>query len=102
MKELKSLKEFQKYKQSQKFILLDFTAKWCGPCRAITPDLEEIEEEYEDVLFLKIDVDKFQEICDEYDVSSMPTFILLKEGEIIGNRVSGADIQQVMLLLKER
>ncbi len=102
MKDLKTLKEFEKHKQQNKFVLLDFTAKWCGPCRGIAPLLEEIEDEYEDVLFLKVDVDKFQELCEEYNVSSMPTFILLEEGEIIGERVSGADIEKVMLLLKGR
>jgi len=102
MKELKTLKEFEKHKQKNKFVLLDFTAAWCRPCQGIAPLLEEIKDEYKDVLFLKVDVDKFQELCDDYNVSSMPTFILLEEGEIKGERVSGADIEKVMLLLQKR
>lgn len=102
MKNLKSLKEFNKYKQEEKYILLDFTTSWCSACKIIHPHLKEIEDEYEDVLFLAVDADKFQELCDDYQISSLPTFILLKEGEILGNKVIGADIEKVMKLLSER
>ena len=62
---------------SQKFpvIVLYFTATWCGPCKMIWPVVQELSNKYKDsILFVKIDVDEFEDLCTECDVNSMPTF----------------------------
>jgi len=71
-------------------ILVDFWATWCGPCRMVAPVLEELAEELDGKLLIgKLDVDAAQEIAYQYQVQSIPTFILFKNGEI-SDRMMGA------------
>jgi thioredoxin 1 len=67
--------------ENEKAVLVDFWAPWCGPCRVIAPSLEEIAEEREDVRIVKLNVDDNQETAARYDVMSIPTLILFKNGE---------------------
>ena len=70
--------------------LIDFFAVWCGPCRMLTPILEELADKYDgkEVLIGKIDIDTDQKIAAEYQVSSVPTLILFKETDVLSR--SGA------------
>ncbi|MFP4625432.1 MAG: thioredoxin family protein [Natronomonas sp.] len=63
--------------------LMDFHADWCGPCKTQDPILEELLEDYPDVEFEKIDVDKEQDVANEYQVRSLPTVIVENDGEIV-------------------
>ncbi len=63
--------------------LKDFYADWCGPCKTQDPILEELEEEYEDVEFEKINVDEEQDVANEYQVRSLPTLIVENDDGII-------------------
>jgi thioredoxin 1 len=63
--------------------LKDFYADWCGPCKTQDPILEELEEEYEDVSFEKINVDEQQDIANEYQVRSLPTLIIENDDGIV-------------------
>lgn len=90
VKVVKSAAEFQ---QALKFVgltVVDFYATWCGPCKMIAPLLEKFQNEYSNIKFLKIDVDQLGSLAQEYNVSSMPTLILFKNGEEV-NRVIGAN-----------
>ena len=70
---------------------LYFTASWCGPCKMIKPKVKELGEVHkDDVLFVEIDVDTYDDLSEEAGVSSMPTFILYKEGKEV-DRMTGAD-----------
>jgi thioredoxin 1 len=68
--------------QSDKAVLVDFWAEWCGPCHAVAPVLEKIVEEHGDELRLvKVNIDEEQELATRYGVMSIPTMILFKDGE---------------------
>ncbi|XP_054276000.1 thioredoxin-2 isoform X2 [Macrosteles quadrilineatus] len=70
-------------------VVIDFFATWCGPCKMISPKIEEMAAEMQDVVFLKVDVDECESIAGEYNVSSMPTFVFIKKGERL-EQFSGA------------
>lgn len=74
-------------------VLVDFFAKWCGPCKILAPVLEELAEEYkEKITILKIDVDEFSPIASKFSVFSIPTLILFKDGEIVKKTVGFKDL----------
>ena len=70
-------------KESMSVTLKDFYADWCGPCKTQDPILEELEEEWENVSFEKIDVDEEQDVANEYQVRSLPTLIIENEDGIV-------------------
>jgi thioredoxin 1 len=81
--------------QSEKQVLVDFWAEWCGPCHAVLPVLEKIAEEHAGELRLvKVNIDEEQELATRYGVMSIPTVILFKDGEpsaaVIGAQPKGA------------
>ena len=61
-----------------KLVVIDFFATWCGPCKMIAPRLEEWEAQMSNVKFLKVDVDEAEDVAAHYQISAMPTFILIK------------------------
>ena len=62
-------------------VLVDIWAPWCGPCRVISPIIEELSNEMKDIKFYKLDVDKSPDIASQYDVMGIPTLILFKDGK---------------------
>ena len=75
--------------ENEKAVLVDFWAPWCGPCRVIAPSLEEINAEREDLRVVKLNVDENQQTAARYDVMSIPTLIVFKNGEP-ATRIIGA------------
>lgn len=69
-------------------VLVDFFATWCGPCKMLAPVLEEFAENYQEVKVLKVDVDSFGPIANKFDIFSVPTLILFKDGVMV-KRMSG-------------
>ncbi len=69
-------------------VVVDFFATWCGPCRMLSPVLESVSEDYEDkVKFVKLDVDEASDIAKDYSVMSIPTLIIIKNGEEVAKTV---------------
>ena len=64
-------------------IVIQFSAKWCGPCKKIRPDVEELAREKSDVRFFYVDVDEYEDISgsDGYNISKLPTFLIFKRGK---------------------
>ncbi|XP_070168515.1 thioredoxin-2 [Polyergus mexicanus] len=75
-------------------VVIDFFAVWCGPCKMIGPLIEELSKEIQDVIFLKVDVDECEDIAAEYEITSMPTFIFIKEGKVL-ETFSGANFDRL-------
>ena len=79
----------QEVLNSDKPVLIDFWAPWCGPCRMVVPLVEEIAEERSDIKVVKINVDEEQELAMQFGVMSIPTLVVMKNGKIV-NQVTGA------------
>lgn len=83
-------------------VLVDFWASWCGPCKMAEPVLEELSEEYKDkLLIVKVNVDENQEYAGKYQVMSIPTTILYKDGQEIGRQIGFAGKQAYEDLIKK-
>lgn len=91
---------FNEVKNSEKTVLLDFYADWCGPCSMVSPIIDEIAEENPQYLVGKVNVDEQEELAQEYGVFSIPTLVVIKNGEVI-NQVSGARPKAQILKLLE-
>ncbi len=73
---------FNEILDSGKTVLLDFYAEWCGPCKMVSPIVDQISEENPDIIVGKIDVDDQQEIAEKYGIMSIPTLVVIKNGEV--------------------
>jgi thioredoxin 1 len=83
---------------SEKPVLLDFYADWCGPCRMVLPIVEEIAGERDDIVVAKINVDDEPELAERFGVFSIPTLVVMKNGEVV-NKSSGARPKDQILAL---
>lgn len=91
---------FDKIINSNVPVLIDFYADWCGPCRMVGPIVEEIANERDDVIIGKVNVDNDPELAEQFNVFSIPTLVVLKNGEEV-NRISGARPKVQILSLLE-
>ena len=91
---------FEAVKNSDKLVLLDFFADWCGPCRMLGPVIEEIAAERPDVLVGKINVDENPALAEAFGVFSIPTVVVLKNGKPIHQAVGVQPKAQLLALLQ--
>ena len=102
MSVLKINKEnFNEIKNSGKVVLLDFYADWCGPCRMVSPLVDEIAKERQDIIVGKINVDVEQELAAEFGVFSIPTLVVLKDGKV-AEQSAGAKPKARILAMLDR
>ena len=85
--------------ESEKTVLLDFWAGWCGPCRMLSPIVDEIAGEREDIRVAKINVDEQQELAAAFQVMSIPTLVVMKDGKIVSKTMGVRPKKQVLSLL---
>lgn len=79
--------------------LVDFYADWCGPCKMVAPFIEEVAQEVEDITIGKLDVDASADIAQNYDVMSIPTLIVYKDGEVVDQKMGFMTKEQIVELI---
>ncbi|KAF8399403.1 hypothetical protein HHK36_015267 [Tetracentron sinense] len=85
---------------SKKLMVIDFSAAWCGPCRYMEPILKKYAAKFNDVKFVTIDVDELTEVAQQFEVTAMPTFVLIKDGKEV-DKLVGADKKELKKKIKE-
>merc|ERR1712141_33958 len=87
-------------KSESKLVVVDFYADWCGPCKMIGPKVEVLAAKYENVVFVKVNVDENAEASEFYNISAMPTFKFFKNGKEV-YEVVGASIEKIEEAVKQ-
>ena len=87
--------------ESERPVVVDFWAAWCGPCRLMSPILEEIAQERDDLRVVKVDTDANQRVAAEYGVLSMPTFMVFRDGAPVGQIVGARPKKRLLADLEQ-
>ena len=90
---------FEEIKNSEKPVLLDFYADWCGPCRMLSPVVDEIAEERDDIVVGKVNVDDEDELASQFGVFSIPTLVVLKNGRVVSQASGARPKAQVLAMI---
>lgn len=85
--------------QSDKPVLLDFFATWCGPCKMVAPIIDEIAEERQDIKVCKLDADQASDIAIRYKVASIPTLMVFVNGEVVNQALGAMPKNKILELL---
>lgn len=91
---------FEEIKNSPKPVLLDFFAEWCGPCRMVSPIVDEIANEHPEFLVAKINVDEEPELAANFGVMSIPTLVVMKDGKIVNQSAGARPKAQILAMLE--
>ena len=89
----------QEVMKSERVVLLDFFATWCGPCRMVGPIIEEIAEEEPSVKVGKIDVDQEGNLASQFQIFSIPTLVVLKDGKVVQKATGARSKEEILAML---
>ena len=87
--------------KSDKLVMIDFFADWCGPCKMLAPVVEQIAEEHTDIEVVKVNVDEVPELAVLYKVGSIPTLIFLKNGQTVKEHIGFASNAEINSMIAE-
>ncbi len=86
--------------KSEKTVLIDFYADWCGPCKILSPIVDEVAEENEKIKVVKINIDQEENLAVEYQILSIPTLVVIKNGKEVKRSVGVVDKEEILDLVK--
>lgn len=98
---IESDEQFADLVNNSGFVVVDFFANWCGPCKVLTPKLEELSLKYKNVVFVKVDVDDFEEIARLHKIEAMPTLHFYKSGVMLETKVIGGKLNEIEKVITE-
>ena len=95
------MKNFEEVRSSAKPVLIDFYADWCGPCKMVSPVIDEIADENPQYLVCKVNVDEEQQLAEQFGVSGIPTLVVMRNGEVVSRSMGAKPKAQILAMLEE-
>ncbi len=90
---------FNEVINTDKTVLIDFYADWCGPCRMVSPIIDEIASERDDIVVGKVNVDKENELASQFKVYSIPTLVVMREGKVVSQKTGAKPKGQILAMI---
>ncbi len=85
--------------ESDRIVLLDFWASWCGPCKSLSPVIDEIAKEHPEIKVCKVNIDEEQELAEQFNIMSIPTLLIVKDSKVVNQSVGLRTKNQILELL---
>ena len=95
MKEIQSQQELDQVLKDNENVIVDFWAQWCGPCKMLAPALERVQEEVNNTLIVKVNIDDVADIPEKYGVRSIPTLLKVKNGLIDSQKIGNRSLKEL-------